>query len=218
MPGRLGLTFEQFYTRPVSRNAALVSVALLLLAALVLPSLGSSVSQVPLPTLYHVHSFNLNLDRDRALERAQIYDLHQGVMSTPTTYFRVSDRRKGTLVSLQPVQVFLSPGSSESGLVQAWARDLNRDGRAEIAVRDYATPSVGETLTLFRQKKAHSLSFSKLQTVVGDQIVIAKRKAPVTWKVLIKANHAPNGRDHHERWRWSSAEKKWLCKADCVPR
>jgi hypothetical protein len=165
-----------------------------------------------------VHSFNLNLDRDRALERAQIYDLHQGVMSTPTTYFRVSDRRKGTLVSLQPVQVFLSPGSSESGLVQAWARDLNRDGRAEIAVRDYATPSVGETLTLFRQKKAHSLSFSKLQTVVGDQIVIAKRKAPVTWKVLIKANHAPNGRDHHERWRWSSAEKKWLCKADCVPR
>jgi len=178
--------------------------------------LGSS--QVPLPTLYRVHTFKLNLDRDRALERVQIYDLRQGEMSTPTTYFRVSDRRKGALVYVQLVQVFQSPGSSESGLVQAWARDLNRDGRAEIAVRDYATPSVGEILTLYRQRKAHSLRFSKLQTVVGDQIVIAKRKAPVTWKVLIKANHAPDGRDHHELWSWSSAQKKWLCKTGCVPR
>ena len=183
-----------------------------------MPSSGLGNSQVPLPTLYRLHTFKVNLDRDRALERVQIYDLHQGAMSSPTTYFRVSDRRKGAWFYVQLVQVFQSPGSSDSGLVQAWVRDLNGDRRVEIAVRDYATASVGETLTLYRQRKVRSLRFSKLQTVVGDQVVIAKRKAPVSWKVLIKANHAPDGRDHHEVWRWSPAQKKWLCKTDCVPR
>jgi hypothetical protein len=202
----------------VPRNTALVSVALLLLALLVLPSSGLGNSQVPLPTLYRLHSFKLNLDRDRALERVQIYDLRQGAMSTPTTYFRVDDRRNGMFVYLQPQRVFESPGSSESGLRQAWVRDLNGDSRVEIAVRDYATPSFGEVLTIYRQKKAHSLRFSKLQTIVGDQIVIARRKAPATWNVLIKANHAPDSRDRHELWRWVSAQKKWLCKTDCVPR
>ncbi|MGD0272779.1 MAG: hypothetical protein ABSB96_03510 [Gaiellaceae bacterium] len=202
----------------MSRNAALVSVALLLSAPLVLPSSGLGNLQVPLPTLYRMHTFKPNLDGDPALERVQVYDLHQGAMSTPTTYFRVSDRRKGAFVYVQLVQVFQSPGSSESGLEQAWVRDLNHDGRVEIAVRDYATPSVGETLTLFRQKKAHSLSFSKLQAVVGDQIVIAGSKAPVAWNVFIKANHAPDSRDHHEVWSWSTAQKKWFCTTDCVPR
>ena len=218
MTGPLGLPLEWFYTRPVSRNAALISVALLLSAPLVLPSLGLGSSQVPLPTLYRVHTFKLNLDRDPARERVQVYDIRQGTLMTPTTYFRVSDRRKGAFVNVQLVQVFQSPGSSESGLVQAWVRDLNGDSRAEIAIRDYATASVGETLNIYRQRKARSLSFSKLQAIVGDQIVVAGSKAPVGWKVLIKANHAPDGRDHHELWRWTPAQKKWLCKTDCVPR
>ena len=202
----------------MSRNAALVAVALLLLSSLVLPGSGLGGAQVPLPKLYRLHTFRTNLDRDRVSERVQVYDVHLGEMSTPATYFRVSDRRKGAFVSVQLTQVFQSPGSSESGLEQAWVRDLNRDGRVEIAVRDYATPSVGETLTIFRQKKAHSLNFSKLQSVGGDQIAIAGSKAPIGWKVLIEANHAPDGRDHHELWRWSPAKKKWLCKTDCVPR
>jgi hypothetical protein len=173
---------------------------------------------VPLPTLYRLHTFKLNLDRDRALERVQVYDVRRGALSTPATYFRVGDRRKGALTYIQLVQVFQSPGSSDSGLVQAWVRDLNRDGRVEIAVRDFATPSVGETLSIYRQTKTHSLRFSKLQTIVGDQIVLAKRAPPVVWKVLIKSNHAPDGRDHHEAWGWSPAQNKWACTADCVPR
>ena len=209
---------EQFYTRPVSRNALLASVALLLLAPLVLPSSGLGSSQVPLPTLYRLHTFKLNLDSDAAKERVQVYDIRQGTLMTPTTYYRVGDRRKGVMTNVQLVQVFQSPGSSESGLVQAWVRDLNGDSRAEIAVRDYATPSVGETLTLYRQRAAHSLRFVKLQKVSGDQVVIAGSKAPVGWKVLIKANHAPDGVEHHELWSWSSAQKKWLCTTDCVPR
>ncbi|HEY5478901.1 MAG TPA: hypothetical protein VIJ84_04735 [Gaiellaceae bacterium] len=202
----------------MSRNAALASVALLFSILLVLPSSGLSSSQVPLPTLYRMHTFKLNLDRDAAREQVQVYDLRQGAMMTPTTYFRVGDRRSGTLVNIQLQQVFLSPGSSESGLVQAWVRDLNGDNRAEIAVRDYATPSVGETLTVYRQRKPNSLRFSKLQTIAGDQILIARRNAPATWNVLIRANHAPDGRDHHELWRWAPAQKKWVCGADCVPR
>ena len=173
---------------------------------------------VPPPTLFRLHTFKLNLDHDQALERVQVYDVHRGAMSTPTTYFRVGDRRNGALTYVQLVQVFLSPGSSGSGLEQAWVRDLNGDRRVEIAVRDYATPSVGEALTLYRQPEAHSLSFAKLQTVVGDRVAIVRRKAPVSWNVLIKANHAPDGRNHHELWRWAPAEKKWLCKTDCVPR
>lgn len=173
---------------------------------------------MPLPKLYRLHTFKLNVDRDSALERVQIFDLRQGEMSTPRTNFRVEDRRNGAWSYAQVESIFQSPGSSDSGLVQAWARDLNGDRRVEIAVRDYATPSVGETLTLFRQKTAHSLAFSKLQKVVGDQIVIARRKSPVRWKVLIKANHAPDSRDHHELWAWSPAKGTWLCKTDCVPR
>jgi hypothetical protein len=168
--------------------------------------------------MFRVHSFKLNLDRDRVLERVQVYDLHQGPMSSPATFFRVGDRRKGAWVYVQLKRVFQSPGSSESGLVQAWVRDLNGDRRVEIAVRDFATPSVGEELSIYRQTKSGSLRFSKRQTIVGDQIVIARRKAPATWNVLIKANHAPDGRDHHEAWRWSLDQKKWLCTADCVPR
>ena len=173
---------------------------------------------MPLPTLYRLHTFKLKLDRDPALERVQVYDIRQGALMTPATYFRVGDRRKGAWVNVQLLRVFQSPGSSESGLVKAWARDLNGDSRVEIALRDYATPSVGETLTIFRQKKVKSLRFSKLQAIVGDQIVIAGSRAPVGWKVLIKANHSPDGREHHELWRWVSAQKKWVCKTDCVPR
>jgi hypothetical protein len=201
----------------VSRKAVLFSVALPLFA-LALPSAGLSGPRVPPPPLYRLHTFKLNLDRDRKKERVQVYDIHRGEMSSPVTYFRVLDRRHGTFVSVQLRLVFESPGSSDSGLVQAWVRNLNKDSRKEIAVRDYATASVGETLTIYRQRKARSLRFSKLQTIVGDQIVIGKRRAPATWKVLIKANHAPDGRDHHELWRWASAKKRWLCKTDCVPR
>jgi hypothetical protein len=181
-----------------------------------LPNSGLGSSQVPLPTLYRVHTFKLNLDRDPALERVQVYDIRQGSLMTPSTYFRVSDRRNGAFAYRQLQLVFQSPGSSESGLVQAWARDLNGDLRKEIAVRDFSTPSVGEILTLYRQRKANSLSFSKLQTIAGDQIVIAGSRAPVGWKVLIKANHSPDNREHHEVWGWVSAQKKWLCKTDCV--
>ncbi|MHB8060240.1 MAG: hypothetical protein ACYDHO_05355 [Gaiellaceae bacterium] len=173
---------------------------------------------MPLPTLYRLHTFKLNLDRDSARERVQVYDTRQGSLMTPSTYFRVGDRRKGAWVNVQLVQVLQSPGSSESGLVQSWARDLSGDGRVEIAVRDFATPSVGETLSIYRQAKAKSLRFSKRQTIAGDQVTIAGSRAPVGWKVLIKANHSPDGRDHHELWRWVAATKKWACKTDCVPR
>ena len=156
-----------------------------------MPSSGLGNSQVPLPTLYRIQAFKVKLDRDPAWERVQVYDIRQGSMSTPTTYFRVGDRRKGAWVNVQLVQVFQSPGSSESGLMKAWVRDLNGDSRVEIAVRDFATPSAGETLNIYRQKKANSLSFAKRQTIVGDQIVIAGSAAPVGWKVLIKANHSP---------------------------
>ena len=183
-----------------------------------MPSSGLGSSQVPLPTLYRLHTLKLNLDGDAARERVQVYDIRQGALMTPTTYFRVGDRRKSAWVNAQLVQVFQSPGSSESGLVQAWVRDLNGDSRAEIAVRDYVTPSVGETLNIYRQRTADSLRFAKLQTIGGDQIVIAGSTAPVGWRVLIKANHSPDGRDHHELWSWESARKRWVCKTDCVPR
>ena len=165
-----------------------------------------------------VHTFGLNLDRDKALERIQVYNVNKGAMSSPTTYFSVADRRNNRWVNVQLVQVSQSPGSSESGLAQAWVRDLNRDGRAEIAVRDFVTPSVGEVLSIYRQRTARSLQFSKLQTIVGDQITIAGGKAPVGWKVLIKANHGPDGLTHHEVWRWKPGPKRWLCTTDCVPR
>jgi hypothetical protein len=183
-----------------------------------LPSSGLSGSRVPLPTLYRLHTFKLNLDRDSARERVQVYDIRQGSLMTPTTYFRVGDLRKGAWVNVQLIQVFQSPGSSESGLMKTWVRDLNGDSRVEIAVRDFATPSAGETLNIYRQKKANSLSLAKRQTIVGDQIGIAGSAAPVGWKVLIKANHSPDGAEHHELWSWASAQKKWLCETDCVAR
>jgi hypothetical protein len=165
-----------------------------------------------------VHTFRPNLDGDRALERVQVYNVSQGEMSSPTTYFRVADLRNNKFVNVQLVRVFQSPGSSESGLKQAWVRDLNLDGRVEIAVRDFATPSVGETLSIYRQWTSHALRFSRLQTIVGDQVTKTSASSPVGWSVLIKANHSPDGRVHHESWSWSPVKKKWLCTTDCVPR
>lgn len=199
------------------RKAILAAVALLISVPLIAPSLGLGSSRVPLPTLYRLKTFKLKLDRDLARERVQVYDIREGSLLTPSTYFRVGDKRKGVWVNVQLVKVFQSPGSSESGLVQAWARDLNGDKRAEIAVRDYATPSVGETLTIYRQKTAKSLSFRKLQTIVGDRIVIDKTTAPVTWTVVIKANHSADGQEHYQAWSWSSAQKKWIRGADVLP-
>ena len=200
------------------RKTALALIALLVSAPLVIPSSGLGSSRVPLPTLYRLHTFKLNLDSDAAKERVQVYDIRQGTLMTPSTYFRVGDVRKGVWVNLQLVQVFQSPGSSESGLMKAWVRDLNGDSRVEIAVRDYATPSVGEALNIYRQKNVRSLSFVKRQTIVGDQFAIAGSTAPVGWKVLIKANHSPDGAEHHELWGWVSAQKKWVCSTDCVAR
>jgi hypothetical protein len=171
--------------------------------------------------LHSWRDFKLNLDGDRALERVrvyvQVYNVDQGDESMPTTYFEVGDSRNGSFVSAQLERVFQSPVKA-GWLMQAWVRDLNGDGRAEIAVRNYSTPSVGETLTIYRQKKARSLRFAKLQTLVGDQVVIAKSTAPVRWKTLIKANHAPDSIEHHELWSWAPTQKKWACKTDCVPR
>lgn len=168
-----------------------------------------------------VHTFRLNLDLDQRLERIQVYNVNEGSASSPTTYFRVQDVRKKAVKLVQLTRVFgPSPGAADSGLVQAWARDLNREGRVEIAVRDYITPSVGENLSIYRQPSAHSLHFSPLQVIFGDRITIAGngKHSPVRWEVLIKQNHAPDNRDHHEVWRWQSAQHKWACSSDCVPR
>jgi len=198
---------------------AVAALALIGLLAVCGSGLGSSRT-TPLPQKTRVHTYKLDLDADSALERIQVYNVSQGEMASPTTYFAVADRRKGKLVQVQLVRVYgPSPGSSESGLASAWAGDLNGDGRIELAVRDFVTPSVGELLSIYRQKTTSSLQFGALQRVAGDRTVVKRiASAAAELRVTIKENHSPDGRAHNEVWRWDSAQARWACQDDCVPR
>jgi hypothetical protein len=173
---------------------------------------GAQPCQVAAANRHHV--FRLNLDRDGDRERIDVFNSTRAL--TPVTGFMVCDRRGRHFVRTQLKYIFTSPGASTSGLVQAWAGDLNRDRRTELAIRDFITPSAGELLTVLRQRARHALSFSVLQTLGGDIVGVHRSpNAPATITVTIRANHAIDGRAHTERWSWSGQQQRWVCTADC---
>lgn len=164
-----------------------------------------------------IHTFNLNLDGDRTLERIDVFNFDAA--EAPTTIFQVCDRRRGSLVRGQSTVVTQSPGNRESGLQQAWVGDLNRDQRTEIAVRDFLTPSAGEVLSVYRQKARHARTFGLLQRIPGDHVALTRhRRSAATITVRLKANHARDGQAHTERWRFSTTGRKWVCREDCGGR
>ena len=168
--------------------------------------------QVPETDRHHV--FKINLDRDRAKELVDVFNFDAA--ATPISSFMICKTIGGQLVRVQSQTITTSPGARSSGLVDAWAGDLNRDGRVEIAARDFLTPSAGEVLTIYRQSSPFSLRFRKLQSVPGDTVKLQPhRGAPATIAVMLKANHAADGRQHLATWRWSARAGRWTCRADC---
>lgn len=165
-----------------------------------------------------ITSTTLNLDRDKAKERIDIYNFDAA--GAPVTQFQVCDRSQaGELVRAQLVTVNESPGDRESGLRASWVGDLDRAGRIEIAVRDYLTPSAGEVLSIYRQKAKNALTFVRVQRIPGDQAVLSRpRGSSAVVTVLLKANHASDGRAHKERWTYRAASRKWACATDCGGR
>jgi hypothetical protein len=171
---------------------------------------------VPPPQMTRLHTFGIDLDRDGTRERIRVYNVDRWPGPLPTTYLAVDDRRAGSLVQTQLTRVYgPSPGAAESGLAGAWAGDLNRDGRTEVAVRDLVTPSVGEVLSLYRQAGPASLLLVPVQTIPGDRVVVG-RAGEIS--ATLRANHSPDGRTHVEIWRWHAASRRWACTTDCVPR
>ena len=168
--------------------------------------------QVPRTNRHHI--FDVNLDRDRDRERIDVFNSTSG--TTPRTGFMVCDRQAGRLVRGQLKYTFTSPGAPDSGLRQAWVGDLNRDGRYEIAIRDFITPSAGELLTILRQTARHGRTFGVLQRIAGDTVALrpsARGRATVT--VLLKATHTSDGHTHTERWTWSAHAQRWVCSSQC---
>jgi hypothetical protein len=163
-----------------------------------------------------VEQFKPNLDGDRRAERVFVYNLV--TEGFPATYFEVWDHRGGTWERGQVTLVTQIPSFDlSSGLRKAWVGDLNRDGRVEIAVRDYVTPSVGETLSIYRQQAEGSRSFKFLQGVPGDQVSVRTRKGKTAiLAVFLKSNHSPDNLEHHEIWEWSNQADRWRCDSDCA--
>lgn len=171
-----------------------------------------------------VRDFRLNINGNGVSEHILVFNLDQSGQQ-PTTWLSVwKQRRDGRWERPQYSRVFgPSPGSSESGLMSVYAGDLNKDGRYEVAVLDFITPSVGEELTIFRQTRFRGLRFRPLQTIVGDKIarVPSGPGQASQFAVTIKTNHSPDGRLHLERWAWSRTSQRWTCvsgPAVCVSR
>lgn len=203
--------------RTVSARAALTGVVagvvVLVAGALAL----AAGKPAPPPGSNRIESFRPNLDPDRDKERVFVYN--RADQDQPVSYFEVWDRGRNGWKRGQRRLVTLSPGSPESGLAKAWVGDLNRDGRMEIAVRDRITPSAGEALSIFRQKSEGSRKFRPLQGVGGDRVGVKTRKRkPAYLKVTLMSNHSPDGREHHEIWKWSSRSGQWRCRTDCPTR
>lgn len=162
-----------------------------------------------------VESFKANLDEKDGKERVLVYN--KSKEGFPASWFEVWSQKHGDWVRGQRKLVGQIPSSSEAGLVKAWVKDLNRDGLVEIAVRDFVSPSFGETLSIFRQKSAGSKKFADLQGVGGDQVVVKTRKGKkALLKVFLKSNHSPDNVEHHEIWKWSEQADAWGCSTDCA--
>jgi len=171
--------------------------------------------QVPETDRHHV--FRVNLDGDRARERIDVFNFDAAV--TPATGVMVCDSAHGRWARVQLTYVFTSPGARTSGLVHAWAGDLNRDGRVEVAARNFITPSAGESLVVLRQRARHSRIFRRLQVIAADQVVLHPQPhSAATVTGVIKANHARDNRRHVERLAWSARSDQWRCIRDCGGR
>ena len=181
-------------------------------ASLRVLSAGAPPCQVPDTNRHHI--FNVNLDRDRARERVDVFNSTRG--PTPKTGFVVCDRKHGRLVRGQLKYTFTSPARRRAVCARAWVDDLNRDGRYEIAIRDVITPSAGELLTILRQSARYARTFASLQTIAGDRVELhphTQRSATVT--VFLKATHTSDGHEHTERWTWSTRAQQWVCSSQC---
>ncbi len=175
---------------------------------------GSSQGPRLAPGANRLRIFRANLDRDRRKEKILVYNRPSG--QSPVTWFETRDRRGGRWVLVQRRRVSVSAGAASSGLRKAWVGDLNRDGRVEIAVRDSITPSVGEVLSLFRQRRNRA-RFSKLQGIGGDRVRVVRRSGRTATLVVVRTSgHSPDGREHRERWNWSGQFREWRCTSDCV--
>lgn len=204
--------------KATSLVTAIVLTALPAFAIAVLPQASAAEGPSPEAGAERIESFRPNLDKDRRRERVFVYNLV--TEGSPASYFEVWNRESGNWSRAQLELVSQTPSlDPSSGLVDAWLKDLNRDGRDEIAVRDFVTPSVGEVLSIFRQKSKHSLRFSVLQTVGGDQVTVQTKKGETaTLAVLLKSNHSADGLEHHESWSWSQNAHQWECTVDCGGR
>ena len=168
--------------------------------------------QVPETDRHHI--FNVDLDRDRQLERIDVFNFDGG--GSPMTGFMVCDRVGGRLVRGQLKYTFTSPGARDSGLRQAWVGDFNRDGRYEIVIRDFITPSAGELLTILRQRSRVARTFVLLQRIPGDRVALhPSAHGRATISVFLKATHTRDGRTHTERWTWSTQRGRWACSSQC---
>lgn len=201
------------------RRRPFPTLAALAIAAGVLGAPPGAGAAVPclLTEATRIHTFNVELDGDSTRERIDVFNLD--ATGAPMTLFQVCDRRGGDYARGQRTVVTTSPGDRTSGLRQAWAGDLDRDRRIEIAVRDHLTPSAGEVLSVYRQKARHARTFRLLQRISGDATSLTRHsRSPATITVSLKANHARDGRTHTERWRFSKSRRRWACRVDCGGR
>jgi hypothetical protein len=181
-----------------------------------IPMAAGGSEPAPPPGADRVERYKVDLRPADGKERVLVYNKPK--QGFPATWFEIWRKADGEWVRGQRKLVGQIPSYEDAGLVKAWVADLNGDGRVEIAVRDFITPSVGESLSILRQTSSASLRFGPLQSVGGDQVGVRLRNGRTALlEIFRKSNHSPDGVEHHEIWKWSGGGGAWRCTSDCAP-
>lgn len=204
-------------SRPSLLLAGLSLVALL--AAVMAVPAGAAALPCQVPETDRHKITKINLDGDRAKELVDVFNFDGA--EAPVTELMVCNSVQGEFVraSLKPIWG-PSPGSRESGLRAAWVGDLDHTGRrAEVAARNFISPSAGEELVILRQSRTRPLRFAPLQTIAADTVTVTRPRGKAAYvTAALKANHSGDGRAHAEIWTYRRAGGRWACAKDCGGR
>lgn len=183
-----------------------------------IPVRGPAAGPAPPSGADRIETYKPRLNGDSARDRVYVYDLPAS--GSPSTHFDSWVKASGGWKLEQRKLVNEIPSMNpDAGLEESWLADLNRDGRKELAIRDFFSPSYGESLSIFTQRSKRAAKFERLQNIGGDRVVVKPKGGgkPAVISVYRRDIHSPDNAEHHEKWKWVAKKRSWRCKVDCAP-
>jgi hypothetical protein len=145
-----------------------------------------------------VHRFDVELDGRAPLEQVLVYELRP-TNDDPSTRFTVWRRAGSGWTRTQATTVWKIRGK---GLLGAWVRDVDGDGRVELAWLDDETKRNGQTVHVYRQPRSRpvfrfvQILGSTTTSWADGAVSLAGDGTSTVWRV-----ERPGGR--------------WICSSGC---